>query len=154
MDRTNGFMLVGISVRTTNQDNKSVKDLGDLWGRFYSEQIINKIPNRVTDDLISAYTDYKSDYTDEYTTILGVQVSSLENIPQGLIGRQFSADTFEKVTVKGEMPEAVIDAWKDIWLRNNELNRKYSYDFEVYGAGSQNGIDSEMEIYISVRMPE
>jgi predicted transcriptional regulator YdeE len=108
-----------------------------------------KIPNKVSDNVLSIYTDYKSDFTDEYTTIIGVPVSTLDEIPTGLIGREFSADNFQKFVAKGEMPNAVVNVWIDIWKRDKELNRKYSYDFEVYGQKSQNGEHSEVEIYIA-----
>ncbi|WP_394330373.1 GyrI-like domain-containing protein [Nitritalea halalkaliphila] len=78
------------------------------------------------------YTDYKGDFTDEYTTIIGVPVSTLDEIPNGLIGREFKSENFQKFTAKGEMPKAVLDTWIDIWQRDSELDRKYSYDFEVY----------------------
>jgi len=80
-----------------------------------------------------------------------MQVTSLEDIPAGLIGRQFSSDNFIRFVAKGSMPKVIVDVWMDVWNRDKELNRKYSYDFEVYGDKSQNGEDSEVEIYIAVR---
>ena len=146
---TNGFKIIGISTRTTNKDNQSQQDLTNLWGQFYAQNIFDKIPNKVSDNVLSIYTDYKSDFTDEYTTIIGVPVSTLEEIPSELIGREFNADNFEKFVAKGEMPNAVVNVWLDIWKRDKELDRKYSYDFEVYGQKSQNGENSEVEIYIA-----
>ncbi|MCT6723711.1 effector binding domain-containing protein, partial [Riemerella anatipestifer] len=99
----------------------------------------------------SIYTDYKSNYTEEYTTIIGVPVSTLNEIPNGLVGREFEAENFQKFVAKGEMPNAVINTWIDIWNRDEELNRKYTYDFEVYGENSQKGQDSEVEIYIATK---
>lgn len=145
----NEFKIIGISVRTTNKDYQSAQDIGKLWQQFYMENLFEKIPNKLNSDIYSIYTDYKSDFTDEYTTIIGVQVSSLENIPAGLIGRQFPSDNFVKYTAKGLMPEAVAKTWTTIWERDKELNRKYTYDFEVYGEKSQNGENSEVEIYIA-----
>jgi len=49
------------------------------------------------------------------------------------------------------MPKAIVDVWMDVWNRDKELNRMYSYDFELYGEKSQNGEDSEVDIYIAVR---
>ena len=146
-----GFKIIGISLRTTNKNNQSQQDLGNLWTRFFSENITNKIPNKVSGNIITIYTDYKSDFTDEYTTTIGIPVSTLDEIPPGLIGREFEGDNFQKFTVKGEMPNAVVNTWIDIWKRDKELNRKYTYDFEVYGQKSQNGKDSEVEIYIATR---
>lgn len=146
---TNGFKIIGISTRTTNKNNQSQQDLTNLWGQFYAHNIFDKIPNKVSDNVLSIYTDYKSDFTDEYTTIIGIPVSTLDEIPTELIGREFSADNFQKIVAKGEMPNAVVNVWLDIWKRDEELDRKYSYDFEVYGQKSQNGENSEVEIYIA-----
>lgn len=147
---TNGFKIIGISTRTTNKDNQSKEDLGKLWERFFVENIIEKIPNKSSFEIISIYTDYKSDFTDEYTTIIGLKVSTLDEIPNGLTGREFKSENFQKFIAKGEMPKAVLDSWIDIWQRDKELDRKYSYDFEVYGDKSQNGENSEVEIYLSI----
>ena len=146
---TNGFKIIGISTRTTNKDNQSQQDLTNLWGQFYAQNIFDKIPNKVSDNVLSIYSDYKSDFTDEYTTIIGVPVSTLDEIPAELIGREFNADNFQKFVAKGEMPNAVVNIWLDIWKRDKELDRKYSYDFEVYGQKSRNGENSEVEIYIA-----
>jgi predicted transcriptional regulator YdeE len=151
---TNGFKIIGISTRTTNKDNKAQQDLGQLWGEFYSENIFEKIPNKLSNVVLSIYTDYTSDFTEDYTTIIGIPVSTLDEIPNGLIGREFKAENFQKFTAKGELPDAVVNSWIDIWQRDKELNRKYSYDFEVYGAKSQNGENSEVDIYIATKNNE
>ena len=147
---TNGFKIIGISTRTTNKNNQSKVDIEKLWERFFAEKIIEKIPNKSSLDIISIYTDYKSDFTDEYTTIIGLKVSTLNDIPTGLIGREFKSDNFQKFTAKGQMPKAVLDTWLNIWQREAELNRKYNYDFEVYGEKSQNDENSQVEIYLSI----
>lgn len=68
-----------------------------------------------------------------------------------MIGREFSATKFQKFTAKGEMPNAVMQTWKTIWEQDEVLNRAYQYDFEVYGEKSQNGNESEVEIFVSVK---
>jgi predicted transcriptional regulator YdeE len=149
---TNGFKIIGISTRTTNKNNQSQQDLTNLWGQFYAQNIFDKIPNKVSVNVLSIYTDYKSDFTNEYTTIIGVPVSTLDEIPAELVGREFSADNFQKFVAKGEMPNAVVNVWLDIWKKDKELDRKYSYGFEVYGQKSQNGENSEVEIYIAKKI--
>jgi len=149
MTKINDFKIIGISVKTTNKDNQSAQDIGELWRQFQEENLFDKIPNKLSNDIYSIYTDYKSDFTDEYTTIIGIQVKSLENIPAGLVGRQFPSDNFVKFIAKGTMPKAIVDVWTDIWKRDKELHRKYTYDFEVYGEKSQQGENSEVEIYIA-----
>ncbi|HNP21089.1 MAG TPA: GyrI-like domain-containing protein [Panacibacter sp.] len=148
---TNGFNIIGISTRTTNRNNRAQQDLGELWGQFYADNIFDKIPNKVSDNIVAIYTDYESDFTGEYTTLIGVPVSTLDNIPKGLTGRTFTAENFRKFAAKGAMPHAVINTWSDIWQNDKVLNRKYSYDFEVYGQQSQMGADAEVYIFISVK---
>jgi predicted transcriptional regulator YdeE len=142
--------IIGLAVRTTNRNNQAAQDIGNLWQQLYAGQWLEKIPNAVGAEIYSVYTDYVSDYTDAYTTLIGLQVSSLEHIPEGLIGREFEVEHFIKFTAKGAMPQAVVDTWNEIWSKDSELNRKYTYDLEVYGTQSQQGADSEVEIYISV----
>ncbi len=143
------FYIIGISVETTNENGKSENDMGELWGRFYKENISSKIPNKVSDEIYSIYTDYESDYRGKQTALIGQKVHSLDEIPYGLMGREFNGGKYVKFIAKGEMPNAVIKTWKKIWNRENELNREYSADFEVYGVKSHNGDDSEVEIYIA-----
>ena len=151
METVGDFKIIGISVRTTNQNNKSAADIGNLWGLFYAKNVAALIPNKISDDIYAIYTDYKSNFTEDYTTIIGIRVSSLDFIPEGLIGRQFEAEHFLKFTAKGNMPQAVIDAWINIWSRDQELNRNYSYDFEVYNEKSQNPENAEVDIFIAVK---
>lgn len=111
---------------------------------------MEKIPNKLSQDILSIYTDYKSDFTDEYLCILGVQVKDISYIPEGMIGRTFPAENFKKFIAKGSIPQSVAQTWMDIWEMDAELHRKYTYDFEVYVNKSQNGEDAEVEIYIAV----
>jgi len=150
MKKIDSFKIIGISTETTNENNKSAKDLEKLWGQFYSENISNQISNKISDEIYSIYTDYKTDYKGKYTSIIGLKVNSLDSIPNGLIGREFESGIYTKFIAKGEMPNAVIGIWKEIWAKDKELNRTYTADFEVYGAKSQNGKDSEIEIYIAI----
>ena len=151
MTKIESFKIIGISIETTNQNGKAAEDLGNLWGRFFAENVAGKIQNKISGEIYSIYTDYESDFTGNYLAILGFKVSSLDNIPDGLIGREFENETFMKFTAKGEMPNAVVETWKEIWSKDDSLRRKYTYDFEVYGEKSQNGTDSEVEIYIATK---
>ncbi|MFC3560877.1 GyrI-like domain-containing protein [Pedobacter jamesrossensis] len=145
------FKIIGISVETSNQNNQAATDLGQLWSRFYGEEVFNKIPNKESEDIYAVYTDYESDYTGKYTTIIGQRVSSLASIPDGLVGREINNKRLLRYVAKGEMPNAVIENWKEIWANDIALYRTYNADFEVYGAKSQLGAASEVEIFIGIR---
>jgi predicted transcriptional regulator YdeE len=142
--------IIGLAIRTTNHNNQAAQDIGNLWQQLYAGQWLEKIPNPVGMEVYSIYTDYVSNYTDAYTALIGLQVSSLEQIPEGLVGREFPANQFIRFTARGSMPQAMVDTWVVIWNQDAELHRQYAYDFEVYAPKSQQGADSEVDIFISV----
>ncbi|MEZ2414520.1 GyrI-like domain-containing protein [Muriicola sp. E247] len=143
------FKVIGISIESTNEGEKSIEEMGKLWGKFYSDGISEKIPNKESDDIYSIFTDYESDYTGKYTAIIGHKVKSLDDIPDGLVGRKFEGGKYTKLTAKGEMPDAILDIWKKVWKEDKELKRRYTVDFEVYGEKSQNGKESEVDVFIA-----
>ncbi len=145
-----GFKIVGISVETFNANGQASKDIGQLWERFFKENVSGKITNKTSDDLYSVYTNYESDHHGKYTTLLGFPVGSLENIPEGLTGMSFNSGRFVKHVAKGAMPQAVVDKWNEIW-QNKTLNRAYTFDFELYDDRAQLGDHSEVDIFIAIK---
>jgi len=53
------FHIIGISVRTTNVSNKALKDIGELFGNFVGQNMMGKIPEKITEDIYCVYTDYE-----------------------------------------------------------------------------------------------
>lgn len=145
------FNVIGISVETTNRDNQAAEDLGKLWTQFYQEGITERIPYRMNETVYSIYTNYESDYKGRYTTIIGMQVESLDSIPEGMVGIVIPSARYREILAKGKMPDAVVDAWMKIWEQDETLNRAYTVDFEVYGPKSQMGDDSEVQIFLATK---
>jgi predicted transcriptional regulator YdeE len=143
------FYLVGIWVRTTNQNNQSQKDIGELWGKYMQENIAAKIKNKVSDDVYCAYTDYESDETGKYTTLLGCKVKSLDSIPPGMIGITVPESTYRVYTSIGKLPDCVVNTWMNIW--KTHINRKFATDFDVYGAKANDQSNAEVETFLSVK---
>ncbi len=144
------FNIVGISIRTTNENNQSAKDIGELWGKFVSEGISQNIPNKVDETIFCAYTNYESDHLKPYTTVLGCKVKSLDEIPEGMTSLEIKGANYKKVITKGDLMKGVIyDSWTKIWDAN--LDRAYQTDFEVYGEKAQNPKDAEIEIFVGVK---
>lgn len=126
------FNIIGISIRTTNENGQASKEIAELWGKFMSESILEKIPNKVDNEIYSLYTDYESDHTKPYTAILGCKVENLDNIPSGMIGKSFSGGTYTKTTAKGDLMQGlVVNQWSKIF--EMELDRTYDADFETFG---------------------
>lgn len=144
------FTVIGISVRTTNENGQSAKDIGELWNKFMAEGISDKIPNKIDGTIYSIYTEYESDHTKPYTTILGCKVGNLGTIPNGMVVKTFKGGNCTKFVSKGDLTKgAVYETWSKIW--NTDLNRTYSADFEVYGEKAQNPTDAEVEIFVATK---
>lgn len=146
------FYVIGKSIRTTNENGQSAKDIEALWGKFWGEEIQKRIPNKVSEDIYAVYTNYETDFTGPYTAIIGFSVSSLETIPDNFTGLTIETATYQKFVSKGKMPEAVFNTWLEIWANKN-LNqvRAYQADFTVHGKKYHDGDKAEVETFISVR---
>lgn len=144
------FYIIGLSVRTENGNGRAAQDIPALWNRFFTEGISAKIPGILSEDLYCLYTDYETDHTGPYTTVLGYKVNNLESIPEGLTGAVVPGKNFEVFTASGKLSDGVVfREWTKIW--NMPLERAYSGDFEVYGSKAQNSEDARVDIYIALR---
>lgn len=144
------FNVIGISVRTTNENNQAAKDIADLWGRFMHDNLLEVIPNRIDNTVYSIYTDYESDHTKPYTTILGCKVESLNTIPAGMVGKSFDGGNYVKLSAKGDLMKGlIVNKWLEIW--EMDLDRLFTADFEVFGEKSQNQTDAEIDFLIAVK---
>lgn len=145
------FSVIGITVTTSNSDHKKLsEDMQSLWNRFMSENIIDQIPDKVSNEIYCIYTDYVGNYTKPYVALLGCKVENLDNVPKLLTGKNFTGGKYIKHTVKGNIFEGVVfNAWKNIW-NMDDSQRAYTADFEIYGNNAQNPQDAEIEIFVGV----
>ena len=143
------FKVIGIAVRTTNQNGQAGQDIGALWSKFMSEGIVDKIPNKLDSTIFSIYTDYEGDHTEPYNTILGSKVSTLDDIPTGMVGQAFDGGNYGQFVSKGDLTKGVVfGTWTDIWTM--DIDRVYTADFEIYGQKAQNPTDAEVDIFIAL----
>jgi predicted transcriptional regulator YdeE len=144
------FNVIGIAVRTTNENGQSGKDIPALWNLFITEGIIHQIPNKIDTDLYCIYTEYEKDHTKPYTTILGCKVSSLQDIPAGMNGISFKEGPYEKITAKGNIQEGLVfNEWLKIW--ESAMPRAFTADYEVYGAKASDPENAEVDIFIAIQ---
>lgn len=146
----NEFKIIGISTETTNENGQSIKDVEEIWGKFWNENKSDKIPNKESDEIYAVYTDYERDYTGKYTLIIGFPVTTLDNIPDGFVGREIFVGRNEKYISQGKMPEAILKTWTEIW-QDTQLKRAYRADVTVHGEKYYDGDKAEVETYISIR---
>jgi len=134
------FYLIGLCVKTSPEHAGT--QIPAHWERFYTENCLEKIPNRLNNTLYGVYTDYEGDFTKPYSLIIGTQVSSLSSIPEGMVGKEIPAQVYAEFETEGELPQAIFDKWCEIW--EAPLERSYLSDFERYDGGV-------VSIYIGVK---
>src|SRR5579872_3169295 len=104
--------FIGLALRTNNEECSSTMPAHKE--RFFKENTLAKIPNKKNGNILALYTDYEGDYTKPYSWILGCEVSSLDKIPEGLIGKVIPAARYAVFTTQGEFPQGLIAAWQEV----------------------------------------
>ncbi|MFI5342816.1 MAG: GyrI-like domain-containing protein [Chlamydiales bacterium] len=143
------MMIVGIACRTSNAPDAGPQDIPRLWGQFYSEVIINQIPNKVSNEVVALYCDYEGDYTQPYSLVIGCPVHSVDVIPKGMVTKIIPSGSYALFRAVGEYPASLIETWGTIW--QTKLMRTYTGDFEFYGDQFTSGSPKEVEVLIAIK---
>jgi len=139
-------LIIGKSIMTTNENGQSMQDIGVMWQQFMGEDTYTSIKNKTSHRVIGLYTDYEGDQTMPYRFMCCTEVSKSENVE--LESRTIIAGKYAKFTIKGDLVQAVGQAWQKIWTM--ELDRKYSNDFELYHNDSEEMNNQTIDIYIAL----
>ena len=134
--------------------------------RYFTDQLFNKIPNRVKPGTtFCVYTGYDdsaikendNSYMGAYTYFVGEHVSCVDgiNLPDELTVLTIPAQTYAKFTTEpGAMPFVVIQAWQKICtMKQADLGgvRRFHADFEVYDERAMNPKAAALDIYIGIK---
>lgn len=149
-----GFNFIGIKTRTSNSEEMSGSGkIAALWNKFFSEQLLNQIPGRLDQNIIAIYCDYESDANAPYSLVIGAKVAIGSQPPPGMELLSIPSEKYFQITTRqGEMPEVIIEAWKEVWqlTGKSQLKRKYSYDLEVYSERAANPKAAEVDLFIAI----
>jgi predicted transcriptional regulator YdeE len=137
------FNIAGILVRTTNLAGQSQVDIGNLWARFFADNITSMIPAKLSDDLICAYTEYESDMYGWYSVILGYKVAQSDNVTNEISVVNVPPSKYQVFISADAKPETVVQTWMLIW--QSEIPRAYQTDFDLYLP------DGRVETYLSIK---
>ncbi|NQV99120.1 MAG: AraC family transcriptional regulator [Rhodospirillales bacterium] len=138
------ILLVGIEIRT---NNAATEELGELWQSFYANSIQDRIPNCIDSRLFGLYSHYESDHSGAYSFMIGCPVDNLDHVPQGMVGRQVPAQTYQVARAEGTLPDALFETWQDI--RQSDIPRAFTYDFEIYDDRATDPQAAEVDIFVA-----
>ena len=156
------FYVVGLETDIHYNTEDGTSPIGDVWAAWKAENIGEIIPDQVRPGTCYGLThsetaDNKAKY------MVGVEVSSLENLPAGLVARKFEAcgravfNVTLKILWTGEFWRAFYTKWlpdSGYALPDSQMRETYPTfnkhpDLEVYPKGFE-GEDSIFQIYAPV----
>jgi len=86
------FFVAGLEVGIHYNSGDGTAPIGDAWGEWASGGLDENIPNRVNDSTYGMTYSETIDGTAKY--MVCAEVSTLENLPVGLVGRRFEASDY------------------------------------------------------------
>ncbi|MFY9799865.1 MAG: GyrI-like domain-containing protein [Methanoregula sp.] len=142
-------IIMGVQRRTSNADGRSITDIPACWQDYLSQNMAKKIPNRAkTPAMFAVYSDYESDWTGEFSYMIGSEVTKADRIPVGLAVVRIPAQTYAVFTAAGDMPDAILGIWMSVW--GTKLPRTYTFDFEQYDARFTRPENKEADVCVAV----
>jgi predicted transcriptional regulator YdeE len=155
LNAENEFNVIGIGARTSNRVEFAGKGvISNLWQKLFAEQMLNKIPHKIDNAVVALYYNFENDKDGEYDILIGARVSSLDEVPEGMIGIHVPAEKRAVfVTEQGPQMQVVVGTWQKIWALEDQgkLNRTYQMDYELYDERSQDPAHAQVEIHIGVK---
>jgi predicted transcriptional regulator YdeE len=117
--------FAGLAARVNNSQPEL---LYDHWRRFNSDETVARITGKASSAVVSVYTEYESDYTGEYTLLIGYEIEADAVVPGGLRLIEAPAQKYAVILAQGPQPETVQRAWQWVWA--SALDRAYTVDFD------------------------
>ncbi|GAB1263883.1 GyrI-like domain-containing protein [Aurantivibrio infirmus] len=139
------FNVIGIEISTTNEleMNSSDPKIPGLWESFYTKHYGKSLNGN---PIYGVYSDYESDVNGQYSVLAGIKAQEANSSYKVA---KVKGGKYLVFRSEGDPSKAVVLAWQKVWEyfsnKNNEYERAYTSDFEVY-----EGVNS-VSIYIAVK---
>lgn len=149
-----GFSIVGIEVRTSNQREMSGKGaIGAQWQEWQKKQ---PEVHGTDGNLYAVYTDYASDRNGEYSFVIGVIEDDNVTVPAGMVRKKIPAANYAVISSdQGPLEKVVVAAWQKVWTLEDEdalgAKRAYKADFELYDKRSADPQNAQVDLYVGLK---
>ncbi|NJO81104.1 MAG: GyrI-like domain-containing protein [Cyanobacteria bacterium RM1_2_2] len=118
-----------------------------LWQRFAAEELLN-IPDPVQPEVLyGIYTDYSECHPRQCSVIVAVEVSSIDNPPENMVGICIPAADYLVFEAISTSSNAVAQVWQQIesyFTENFHDQRAFTTDFEQYD-------QQQVKIYVAIK---
>ena len=140
--------FLGKGLKTTNENNQALTDIGGIWKEIFEKDTFSSIKNRKNTQLFGLYTKYEKDYTKPYYFYACCEIENKENLDSTMEVFTIPSAKYAKFSMRGNFYEISGKLWETVW--QSDLERKYTYDFDVYYYDDKDPNDQLLEIYIAI----
>lgn len=148
-DEKESFRVVGISVPTSVQECIENNKIPKLWEDFMKR--LGEIKNKVNEKIFYGLSLVTGECS--FNHIACVEVSSLDGVPEGMVGKEVPKAKYAVWTYKGKMP-GLTEAYRWLYeegMPKSGLKQKKDIWLEKYDERfKDDSDDSIMEIWIPV----
>ncbi len=144
------IQIIGIKLRTTNDNAQAFIDIPSFWQRFMSENMVAQIPNKSNNDIYGIYTDFENAGKNNhgmYSLIIGCEVAANTLPPAGFTAVTIPAGHYRVFPVEKGRQDKVGEAWQAIWAlpASDKKTWTFTCEFERYRA------TGEIDIFIGTK---
>ena len=154
-----GFSIIGIEARTSNAKEMSGQGVIPSQWQKWQDRLTARIKQpevHAAGKTYAVYSDYASDRNGQYSFLIGVKADEGATVPPGMVQKKIPAGDYALIRCdKGPASKVVVEAWQRVWTLEDKAQlggpRAYRADFEVYGLGAVDPLNSQVDLYVSLK---
>lgn len=145
------FKVIGYELRTEVTGENFV-EIPKFWQKMMQTGKLTQLPQSVHPGVVLGLcTDFAPDGTFSY--LICTEVSALDSIPEGMVGKQFESTQYAVFTAKGPVPDKIQEVTRYIystWFPQSGRQRANAPDFEWYDDARMHLAEPEVDIYVPI----
>jgi len=151
----NRFTVIGMDCLTTTEDNEDHKVVQELWDEFRPR--IDEVKNKKNPTRMVGIYKQRKNYPNRFAYIASVEVSTLSDIPKGMIPKIINGSKYAIFTYQGELCDIdkTYDYIYDEWLPESDFDENKNGDnLEIFNIDFPEEDNSDVDIYIAIKDQE
>jgi len=151
----NRFTVIGMDCLTTTEDNEDHKVVQELWDEFRPR--IDEVKNKKNPTRMVGIYKQRKNYPNRFAYIASVEVSTLSDIPKGMIPKIINGSKYAIFTYQGELCDIdkTYDYIYDEWLPESDFDENKNGDnLEIFNINFPEENNSDVDIYIAIKDQE
>ena len=151
----NRFTVIGMDCLTTTEDNEDHKVVQELWDEFRPR--IDEVKNKKNPTRMVGIYKQRKNYPNRFAYIASVEVSTLSDIPKGMIPKIINGSKYAIFTYQGELCDIdkTYDYIYDEWLPESDFDENKNGDnLEIFNIDFPEENNSDVDIYIAIKDQE